>query len=113
MRIKLRDLDPQWLKFETRSSFKIVNTIAEADGISHLCPVCFIKNNGPIGTHSMIHWFRGRVPDDLVPGPGRWSPVGNSFDDLSFVPSTPPQPCSILQEGHAHFFITNGEIIGA
>jgi hypothetical protein len=87
-----------------------VDTLAEADGIMHLCHVCFKKNNGPVGTHSMIHWFRGHVPDDLSPGPGRWTPAGTGIDDLSFVPGEPAMAHSILQEGHAHFYITNGAI---
>lgn len=111
--MKLRDLNAAFLAYESPTTFRHVDTLAEADGIIHLCHVCFQRNNGPKGTHSMLHWFRGRVPDDLHPGPGRWTPEGTGIDDLSFVPGNPVQAHSVLQEGHAHFFITNGEIIEA
>lgn len=90
-----------------------VDTLAEAQGISFLCPQCFKNNNGPVGTHTIICWFTDRgVPDNETPGPGRWSPSGTSYADLSFVG---PQSASILIQGgcNAHFFIRNGAIEGA
>jgi hypothetical protein len=111
--VKLRELNAQFLKCESQSCYRVVETLAEADGLMHLCPVCFKRNGGPVGTESMIHWFRGKVPDDAYPGPGRWTPRGTGIDDLTFVPGTPEMPTSVLLQGHAHFRIVNGEIIDA
>lgn len=69
--MKLRDLNAEFIKFDTPSSWQTVETL------------------------------------------GRWTPSGTGIDDQSFVPGSPPQAHSILQEGHAHFFITNGEITDA
>jgi hypothetical protein len=89
-------------------------TLADAHGIILLCPVCFAKNGGSAGTHSVICWFRHcGVPDDLDPKPGRWTPQGTGLDDLTFVAGEPPMACSVLLTGPgcgAHFFIKNGGI---
>lgn len=81
-------------------------TVAEVQGVSFLCPVCFKKNGGPVGTESILCWFRGRgIPDNADPGPGRWAPVsGAGFGDLTLSPSVN------VQNGHWHGFVTNGEI---
>lgn len=87
-------------------------TLAEADGLMFLCPLCFTKNQGAKGTHRVICWFKGRVPNELEPGPGRWTPTGNGIADLSLVPSV-----QLLGGGSAqllgggciwHGFVTNG-----
>lgn len=71
-------------------------TIHNAHGIAFLCPACYQANGGPVGTHMVICWFRGRgVPDDATPGPGRWTPSGTGIDDLTFVPGDPPMPVSV------------------
>jgi hypothetical protein len=64
-----------------------VATLAEADGVEFLCPLCFAKNKGKVGTHVVICWFVGKVPDDADPGPGRWTPEGTGIDDLTLSPS--------------------------
>jgi hypothetical protein len=110
--MKLLELEPNFIKRSGERGFIETPTLSEADGILFLCPVCFLKHKGDVGTHSIICWFRGKVPDDLNPGPGRWTPSGTDFSNLSFVPGQPPKACSVLEDdGHAHFHITNGEII--
>lgn len=79
-----------------------------AQGIMFLCPKCFVTNNGPIGTHSVVCWFKGRVPDNLDPGPGRWNPIGTGIDDITFVP---PGAISVQLVGGCgwHGFVKNGD----
>lgn len=78
-------------------------TLAEAQGVQFLCPACFAKNGGAVGTHMVLCWFKDRgIPDSAVPGPGRWKVSGTGFDDLTLTPSVD------LGAGDWHGFITNG-----
>ena len=111
--MKLADLDAKFLKRVDERTHRYVATLAEADGVQFLCPVCFAKNNGPAGTHGVLCWFVGMVPDETLPKPGRWTPQGTGLHDLTFVPGTPPRLNSVLLTGPgcgAHFFVVNGEI---
>lgn len=61
-----------------------VDTLNLAQGVSFLCPKCYQAHNGPRGTHRILCWSRSRgVPDDALPGPGRWRLTGTGFNDLS------------------------------
>ena len=83
-------------------------SLTQAQGVMFLCPVCFVKNGGPVGTESVLCYFRDRgVPDDAVPGPGRWNVTGTGFDNLTLSPSVN------VDKGHWHGFIRNGEIVNA
>ena len=111
--MRLRDLEAEFLKNMGEGSFHRVESLAEADGILFLCPLCF-KNNGNQrpGVHSIICWFVGHVPDEMTPGPGRWTPSGSGLDDLTFVPGNPPRATSVLLTGEGcgwHGFVTNGD----
>lgn len=89
-----------------------VDTLPEADGVQFLCPLCFDKNQGIVGTHSVLCWFVGKVPDHIDPKPGRWTPQGNGLDDLTFVPGDPPRAVSVALTGEGcpwHGFVRNGE----
>jgi hypothetical protein len=90
-----------------RKAFREVDNLADADGICFLCPKCFVDNHGSVGTHSVICWFAGRVPDDLDPRPGRWNPAGTGIDDLTFVG---PGAASVLLTGGCgwHGFVKDG-----
>jgi hypothetical protein len=81
-----------------------VDTLAEAHGISFLCPKCI----GEHGGHSVVCWFEGRVPDDEEPGPGRWNPTGTGYSDLSFVPGAKSNSVQLRGGCNAHFLVTNG-----
>lgn len=119
---KLRELEAQFLRYERRelglptdsprASHVVhvyVHTLAEADGIFFLCPKCFAANGGKVGTHGVLCWFEDRVPDDVVPGPGRWKPTGTGYDDLSFVPGKHSNSVLLLGDGCGwHGFVTNG-----
>lgn len=125
--MKLTELRPQFcrveFKVETRRCVRpdgsrydktgpcqyniFVDTLAEAQGITFLCPKCFEANKGSVGTHGITCWFRGRgVPDEATPGPGRWDVSGNNYADLTLRPS-------ILLPGEGcgwHGYITVGDI---
>jgi len=110
---RLRELAAEFLALtdEPRTWRRLGDSMAGADGITFLCPACFAANGGPRGTHAVICWFRGRVPDDLPPVPGRWTPAGTGLDDLTFVPGDPPMATSVLLTGPGcgwHGFVTNG-----
>jgi hypothetical protein len=101
--VKLTDLEPQFLKITSPTTYHHVETIAEADGIMFLCPKCF-------ATHSILCW-RPRVDASHRPGPGRWEFEGASYNDLTLVAGS----SSVFLTGDgckAHFFVRNGEIIG-
>lgn len=113
--VNLVDLEPCWLAVcdiredgVTIESHRTDATREEADGIFFLCPKCFVANGGNVGTHGVICWFEGRVPDDRKPGPGRWNPVGDSFANLSFVPGKKSHSVALLSGCKWHGFVTNG-----
>lgn len=107
--MKLSTLRGQFLK---RRADKIegvfydhVDKLDQADGLMFLCPTCYAKNDGMIGTHSIICWFKGKVADDVTPGPGRWTPSGTKMNDLTLSPSVH------LSGGGCgcHIWVRNGE----
>lgn len=102
--MRLRDLDPHFMRSVDDRTSQIVETIDQAHGLRFECPVC--------GEHGIICWSRtAGTPDDRDPGPGRWRLVGTSLDDLSLM-EEPGASRSVLLTGgcKAHFFVTNGEI---
>jgi len=110
--MRLLDLEPAFLKINKDSSGLVsylqVDDIKEADGIMFLCPACFEKNKGAVGTHSVLCW-RPHVPVTVDPKPGRWEFRGTGYGDLSLVAGSssvflPGSPCK------AHFFIKDGVI---
>ena len=109
--MRLTELEPYWVRL-TDNGFQRVETIEQAQGILFLCPTCFAKNGGPVGTHAVICWSRSRgVPDHVTPGPGRWMLVGTSFEDLTLDGDPAGRARSVdLGAGEWHGFITNGEV---
>lgn len=86
--MRLLELEPTFYRITEPRRYAVVYALAEAHGVDFLCPLHFLKNGGPIGTHHVLCWFAGRgVPDDLKPGPGRWNVSGNDFSDLTLSPS--------------------------
>lgn len=108
----LTELEAQFLKSNGNGSSSFVDALEEADGIIFLCPKCFAANKGNIGTHSVICWFEGKVPDELAPKPGRWTPHGTGYNDLTFVPGKKFSSVSVLLTGGCgwHGFVKNGKI---
>lgn len=101
--MRLTDLDPQWVADYTPTSHRVGDdlTIETAQGILF---------DDPQGDGSILAWFRGRgVPDDADPGPGRWSPTGTGFADLSLMPSI-DLSCGGKYPGRWHGWVTDGEV---
>jgi hypothetical protein len=109
--VRFTELEPSFLKFDPndRKTYGMTDNIAEADGVSFVCPKCFAAQGRP-GSHSVICWTP-KVPQDVAPMPGRWNLVGTGYGDLSLVAGS----SSVLLMGgcNAHFFVRNGEVIGA
>ena len=99
--MKLRELRGRLIKivdFGPKQSFASVEKLEDADGVFFVCRVC---ENG----HGVICYFKGHVPDDWRPGPGRWNAHGTTIDDLTLDPSVDLTPvCSW------HGWIQNGEV---
>ena len=103
-----RDIHVAWLRLDPSNDDLInrVDSMAEAQGILFLCPVC--EGDGRRG-HHIICWDPS-VPQSVPPRPGRWSLVGTGVADLSLVAGS----SSVHLNGadcDAHFFITNGKIV--
>lgn len=111
--MRLVDLEPEWVRdSEIAGAHQRDDqlTIATAQGVMFLDPVEFARNGGPVGTSSVLVWFRGRgVPDDKDPGPGRWTVSGTSFDDLTLDPSV-DLSCSGEYPGRWHGWVKNGDV---
>lgn len=84
-------------------------TLKEADGVWFRCPKCYHEAKGAPGVHHVMCWFEGRVPDDANPGPGRWTPAGDSLADLTFVPGEREKATSVQLNGGCRW---HGHIIG-
>lgn len=133
--MKLTDLEPQFLKIKDEKTFEHVDEISAADGVLFLCPKCFVHNDGPVGTHSVLCWCP-HVPQSVPPVPGRWDFQGTCYGDLSLVagsssvllkgfcvrPGCPgwhgwPEgggpPCTDPRCAGWHGFIQNGEVTGS
>jgi hypothetical protein len=86
---RLEELEASFLRILKKRNHRSTSpriTIARAHGVWFLCPLCYAKNKGPVGTHAVICWFAGSgVPDDMDPKPGRWNPAGTGLSDLTFV----------------------------
>lgn len=103
--IKLTSVTPRksWRKLRG------VKALETAQGLWFQCPKCFEPRSKR--GHFVLCWFRNRgVPDDMDPGPGRWTPSGTGLTDLTFVPGEPPMSVSVLLQGGCgwHGFIRDG-----
>lgn len=115
MAVKLTELEPQFIKYETSADGEIIDPrnipIEQAQGLWFLCPKCFVANSGPVGTHACEVSFAGRGVLDHQGShnkegkPVRWNMSGTGLNDLTLTPS-------ILLEGGCawHGYITNGEV---
>jgi hypothetical protein len=106
--VKLSQLEPQFLKITSPSRYSLHDDIASADGIEFLCPVCFEKNFGRIGTHMVLCW-QPHVPQTVKPGPGRWNFEGTGYADLTLVAGS--SSVQLMGGCNAHFWVRGGEIV--
>ena len=109
----LRELECQFVKLvsmDPKKIWKIVDNFADAQGVMFLCPTCFQKNKGPVGTHSILCWSRSRgVPDGVSPGPGRWTFHGTGIDNLTLL-GDPVGTAASVNAGCWHGFVRDGKI---
>lgn len=103
--MNLTQLSPQFIKYVSPGRHQDVGGLHEAHGIVFLCPKCYKANGGPVGTHSVMVWFKNKgVPDAEEPKPGRWSVVGGTgYANLSLGPSI-----QISTGCQWHGWVTNG-----
>lgn len=106
-----------WSANPWRYEFHNVQTVAEADHLMFLCPLCFERNGGPKGTHSVMATFAGRdVPKeagsvDSDGNPSRWTVSGSGLDDLMLTPSILLDAKRKPEEGcHWHGFVGSSGI---
>lgn len=100
--ISLIDLEAHFIKIIDEKSHRKDASFDDCDGIFFLCPLCFLVNEGSVGTHGGICWKPG-VPAETQPGPGRWPHSGTGLHDLTLTPSI-----QLVGGCNWHGFIQNG-----
>lgn len=107
--MKLTQLEAQFIRVTVPGvEVKHVDTLAEAQGLRFLCPVCVRaqSTHSRMGVHSVRVWFRDRgVSDKEYPSPGRWHVEGTGLHDLTLHASV-----QLLSGCKWHGFIKNGEV---
>lgn len=94
---RLTEFEPKFFRVTERGE-QDVATLAEAQGITFVCPECA---NG----HSTGVLFRDRgVPDNTWRNSCRWTASGTSYEDLTLSPSVDGG------SGCWHGFIQNGDV---
>jgi hypothetical protein len=126
--MRLTDLEPQFVRYVTQSRdeqfaegrvtpaeyLHHVNTLDDAQGIVFLCPACFAKNGGSVGTHGIEVAFANRGVKDHQGSknregkPSRWNAAGTNYSDLTTTPSILIDPAEPICPGW-HGYITKGE----
>ena len=116
----LRELEAYFTKYEDKDKYHHVDTLAEADGVWLLCPACFVKNHGSVGTHMIMVGFVGRCPPGSYTQDGngndtRWTVSGTGLDDLQCLPSINldvyPQRPKLPNDCVWHGFIGAGGVL--
>jgi hypothetical protein len=102
-------MEARLLRREHDRMFTYVSELKDADGVTFVCPKCFVENGSKRpGVHSITCWAP-TVPQTTSPVPGRWDLVGTSLEDLTLVAGS---SSVLVTEGcMAHFYIRNGEIV--
>lgn len=122
--MKFTDLEPEFHRYVERMDsdprvndgaqvvrlfLQEVESLEEAQGVWFLCPGCFAKNGGKVGTHMVDVSFQNRgVPDHLGSQnregkPSRWQASGTGLADLTLSPS--------VDCGCWHGHVINGEAV--
>lgn len=118
MGISLRVLEARFVRRQG-AGYHIEPTIESADGISFVCPLCWLAfkpeahgKDGPQivrGVHSVLCW-RPRVPAGIDPGPGRWEMQGTGISDVTLVAGS--SSIHLLAGCGWHGYVQNGEATG-
>jgi hypothetical protein len=103
--INLSSLEPHLLKYIDENTYEYTFNINEADGISFLCPECYDKNGGAIGTHTILCWTP-KIPLSVSPSPGRWFIIGTDISNITLEQSS--SSIQLNNGCRAHFFVRNG-----
>jgi hypothetical protein len=112
IRFPLSELAARFMRYAPegdRACYAPCSTLEEAHGLWFLCPKCYHENKGAAGTHHVMCWFEDKVPPDLNPGPGRWTPAGSGLADLTFVPGERVKATSVQLTGGCRW---HGHVIG-
>lgn len=112
-RLPLAGLEPEFMRYEEREDgvyLPHAQGIADAQGLTFLCPKCYVELGGRVGCHSVTCWSAERgTPHSARPGPGRWRIEGSGFDDLTLNAEPPCGARSVvINHCGAHFFVTRG-----
>lgn len=116
--MKLVHLEPQFVQYfedEIGRYLRHVPDLGHAHGVQFLCPSCFVRNGGAVGTHLIEVTFSDRgVRDDQgshgrTGAPSRWTVSGTGFANLTLKPSVQIDPAKPACDGW-HGFVTNGEV---
>lgn len=113
--MRLTELEPKFIRYEGRNIKHHLPSTTGAQGVMFLCPACFVKNKGAVGTHLIEVSFADRgVTDDQGSvnregKPSRWSVSGTSYDNLTLTPSILIDPAGECCPGW-HGFVTSGEV---
>ena len=101
--MKLSELEPRFITYG-ETNFLTDVPFEQAEGILFLCPGCFKKNGGPVGTHSLIIYFHSTKNPVMLKG---WKMLGTGMSDLTLFPSI----LILNEECRWHGFVRDGEII--
>jgi hypothetical protein len=115
--MKLVHLEPQFIQYfeeGVAQYLRHVPDLGHAQGVQFLCPVCFVRNGGAVGTHLIEVTFAGKGVKDHLGShnnkgkPSRWTASGTGYADLTLKPSILIDPAKPACDGW-HGFVTNGE----
>lgn len=92
--MRLAELEPAFVTYDGDKISRIEGvSFDEAQGLWFLCPACFAKNGGNVGTHFVETTFRdrGTLPSqgshNAKGEPTRWAVAGLNFGNLTLTPS--------------------------
>lgn len=104
--MRLSDLEARFVRCGEEEDLHTVLTLGEAQGVLFLCPKCYAANCGPIGTHSVLVWFRDHGVPAAARPTARWGVAGTSLGDLTLTPSI-----HLTGEGCGwHGFVTGSDV---
>ena len=106
--MNLADLRARWISASSRKNGGKAawgKRPPDSIGLLFLCPVCWLRNNGPVRTHGVIIPEVG-APPELMPNHARWRISG----DLAHLATLHGSVGGMNWPCRAHFTVVNGEI---
>lgn len=80
------ELEAEFVKPTGPTAFLRVDRIGDAFGVFFICPACFEKNDGAVGTHWVLVFWKDPGPG-LLDGNPLWKVSGTGMGDLTLKPS--------------------------